>query len=200
MTVSRSIHVSTNDPSDVFKSLHTNMGLHLKPRQDGLPLVPNCHFIPQAHEVFQFHIGASAVLQNGTMNNPRDIFSFPFFNLSSCPTLSQSWRLEDRRQRWGGRNTENRHLLTMPSHHTSPVPQKPAMIHVVCTFICVYLREASQPGRGLGKTMSRSAKAPASTLLCSPTQNLLGRPGFSELPPHTGISAAHLLVASYKFP
>ena len=74
-------------------------------------------------------------------------------------------------------------------------------------YLCLYLRvlegasrvlgETSQPGQGLGETVSCSAKDPASILLCLPTPNLLGLSAFH---PTLASRGAHVSTASYKFP
>lgn len=134
-----------NRPNDVFKSLHTNLGIRLKPCPGRLTSCSTHHFTPQAHEVCQFHVGGFRDIPKQDKEQSSSYFLLPF-NLSSCPTPSQGWRLEGRRQRWGGRNTENPKPLTVPSRLTSPVPQKPAMndSHGVHLNLCV--RDGGQPG------------------------------------------------------
>lgn len=166
-----------------------NKGIHLKTCVRMASPAPCCHLRPEAHrEVFQVYVSCIERYK------PLDLFSVPFFSLSFCPPIPQSWRWEGegRRQEWGRRHTEklvsyDAQALFQSSPHWF-MRFAPLSVYTRGKWAELWMRPASL---GAAKAQHRPCSAPPP---------LTSRASLaSQSSRHAGVSRAHMLGASCKF-
>lgn len=159
-----------------------NKGIHLKTCVRMAS--PRCRLRPEAHrEVFQVYISCIERYK------PLDLFSVPFFSLSFCPSVPQSWRWESRREKAGVRQETYREACLLQC--TSPrwlMRFASLSVYTGGKWAELWMRPASL---GAAKAQHRPCSAPPP---------LTSRPSLaSQSSRHAGVSRVHMLVASCKF-